>query len=139
MKSSAESPRQDSIAAGGCDCPSSGRAAAAKSPPARRHHVASYAACLLLAVMSGCAMCQSPWDYCNAVIGPGGCPNCDFGARCGSAFAPIGHSPATTEMGPTPAGDTNESTDQDESPEQYFETPSDDPLDFTDNADMPGF
>ena len=60
---------------------------------------------LILAMgLSGCgAMCQSPWDYCNAVVGPGGGPNCDFGARAGSAFAPMGGTPVTTARGPTPA------------------------------------
>jgi hypothetical protein len=59
---------------------------------------------VLPVVLSGCgAMCQSPWDYCSAVVGPGGTPNCDFGARAGSAFAPMGGTPVTTARGPTPA------------------------------------
>ena len=58
---------------------------------------------LLLAAMAGCSMCQSPWDYCNAVVGPGGCPYCDFGARAGSIYAPMGPIPPTTEIGPTAA------------------------------------
>jgi hypothetical protein len=82
-------------------------------------NAAGLAVCVLLAVTSGCAMCQSPWDYCNAVIGDCGCPNCDFGARCGSVFAPIGHTPATTEKGPTAAGGTSEPTKQAEPAEPY--------------------
>jgi hypothetical protein len=65
---------------------------------------ASLAVLVLAAALSGCPMCQTPFDYCNAVIGPGGCPNCDFGARAGSAFAPMGGTPATVPRGPTPAG-----------------------------------
>jgi hypothetical protein len=57
----------------------------------------------LVAASAGCAMCQSPWDYCNATIGPNGCPYCDFGARAGSAFHPMGGTPPTTERGPTEA------------------------------------
>jgi hypothetical protein len=61
-------------------------------------------ACLLAAlVLSGCTMCQSPWDYCNAVVGPGGCPYCDFGARAGSIYAPMGPTPPTTPLRPTTA------------------------------------
>jgi hypothetical protein len=59
---------------------------------------------VLAIVLSGCGpMCQSPWDYCNAVVGPGGSPNCNFGARAGSAFVPMDGTPATTARGPTPA------------------------------------
>lgn len=64
----------------------------------------SLAVLALMAAISGCPMCQNPWDYCNAVIGPRGCPNCDFGARAGSKFHPMGVTPPTTEIGPTPAG-----------------------------------
>ena len=52
--------------------------------------------------LSGCAMCQSPYDYCGPVMGPGG-PNCDWGARRGSIFAPMDDSYVETPLGPTPA------------------------------------
>jgi hypothetical protein len=60
---------------------------------------------LLLASLAGCNLCQSPFDYCGPVIGPHGCPNCDFAARDGSAFAPTsdGTPIDTTSLGPTPA------------------------------------
>jgi len=59
---------------------------------------------LVLAVVSGCApMCQTPFDYCNAVLNPNGCPNCDFGARYGSRFHPMNGTPPTTPITPTPA------------------------------------
>lgn len=61
------------------------------------------AALALLASLTGCAMCQNPFDYCGPVIGAGGCPNCDFGARRGSLFAPMDGIPATTALEPTPA------------------------------------
>jgi hypothetical protein len=57
----------------------------------------------LVAASAGCAMCQNPWDYCNATIGHNGCPYCDFGARAGSVYRPIGGTPPTTERGPTEA------------------------------------
>lgn len=61
-------------------------------------------AALLVAALAGCApMCQSPWDYCNAVINPNGCPNCNFGARYNSSFVPMNGTPATTPIEPTPA------------------------------------
>ncbi len=67
------------------------------------NHLAGLAA-VLLAVASGCtAMCQTPYDYCNAVINPNGCPNCNFGARYGSRFAPMFGTPATTPLEPTTA------------------------------------
>jgi hypothetical protein len=69
------------------------------------------AAFLLAAfALTGCTMCQSPWDYCNAVVGPGGCPYCDYGARAGSIYAPMGPTPPTTPLRPTtaPAGKATE-------------------------------
>jgi hypothetical protein len=48
-------------------------------------------------------MCQSPWDYCNAVLGANGTPNCNFGARYNSQFAPMNGTPPTTPIQPTPA------------------------------------
>jgi hypothetical protein len=56
-----------------------------------------------MAALSGCAMCQAPFDYCAPVAGPNGCPNCNFLARRGSLFAPMDDSTATLPMGPTPA------------------------------------
>jgi hypothetical protein len=70
----------------------------------------------LAAVSEGCAMCQSPWDYCNAVIGPHGCPYCDYGARAGSAFHPMGGTPPTTEIGPRQAKPSKPSAEEVESP-----------------------
>lgn len=56
------------------------------------------------ASLAGCApMCQSPWDYCNAVLGGNGTPNCNFGARYNSQFAPMNGTPPTTPIQPTPA------------------------------------
>jgi len=67
----------------------------------------SFAVVVALALLAGCKMCQSPWDYCNAVPGPNGCPNCDFGARRGSIYAPmdssedgrLAHDPTTHARG----------------------------------------
>ena len=66
--------------------------------------------------LAGCAMCQSPFDYCGPVMGPGG-PNCDFGARRGSIYAPMDDSYAAAPMSPTPAEPPIESgaSDSDES------------------------
>jgi hypothetical protein len=60
---------------------------------------------LLLASLAGCNICQSPFDYCGPVIGPHGFPNREFGARAGSAFAPMSDSPQsdTSAVSPTPA------------------------------------
>ncbi len=56
------------------------------------------------ASLAGCApMCQSPWDYCNAVLGCNGTPNCNFGARYNSQFAPMNGTPPTSPVQPTPA------------------------------------
>jgi len=61
-------------------------------------------AVVFAAALAGCApMCQSPWDYCNAVINPSGCPNCNFGARYNSQFVPMNGTPPTTPIAPTPA------------------------------------
>jgi hypothetical protein len=62
--------------------------------------LAAFAA-LVLAMLSGCAMCQSPFDYCGPVSGPNGCPNCDFGARRGSLFAPMDGTADGDGSGPT--------------------------------------
>ncbi len=56
----------------------------------------------VVASLSGCAMCQDPFDYCNPVVGPGGCVNCEFGARRGSVFAPMEGDSALAAMDPTP-------------------------------------
>ncbi len=62
------------------------------------------AAAALVVAIAGCApMCQSPWDYCNAVINPNGHPNCNYGARYNSTFAPMYGTPPTTPVEPTPA------------------------------------
>jgi hypothetical protein len=86
----------------------------------------SLAVWLLAAACTGCALCQNPWDYCNAVIGPQGCPNCDFGARCGSMFAPMGATPPTTAVGPTPAAPKPAPEADDTEAEALPETPADD-------------
>ena len=61
----------------------------------------SLAAMLLAAFLCGCSMCQSPFDYCGPVEGPDGCPNCDFGARRGSLYAPMDDSAQGTQLEPT--------------------------------------
>ena len=92
---------------------------------------AGLAVWVLVAVFSGCSStCQNPWDYCNSVIGYDGCPHCDFGARCGSAFAPIGATPPTSELGPTEAGRTSEPAEPAESVEPYNLAPPADSLEF---------
>lgn len=111
-----------------------GRAARRSAVP--RWIAASAIGALLLVVFSGCAMCQNPWDYCNAVLGPNGCPNCDFGARCGSAFRPIGHTPPTTELGPTPAGDTSQPADNSD---DYSPEPTLDEYDAAEDPLAPAF
>jgi len=60
---------------------------------------------LVVGFLAGCNVCQSPYDYAGSVMGTNGCPNCQFGSRWGSAFAPTAGSPpdVTTEMSPTPA------------------------------------
>lgn len=60
---------------------------------------------VLLAAATGCApMCQSPWDYCNAVTGPNGTPNCNFIARYNSRYAPMNDVAVETgALEPTPA------------------------------------
>ena len=55
---------------------------------------------MLAALCAGCAMCQSPFDYCAPVVPPRGCPNCDFGARRGSLFHPQDETPPTTPVAP---------------------------------------
>lgn len=68
----------------------------------------SLAAVLLAASLSGCAMCQSPFDYCGPVAGPDGLPNCDFGARRGSIYAPMDDSAQGTQLEPTLADGASE-------------------------------
>lgn len=61
-------------------------------------------AAVLVATLAGCApMCQSPWDYCSAVLGCNGTPNCNFGARYNSQFVPMNGTPPTTPVQPKPA------------------------------------
>lgn len=71
-------------------------------------------AAMLSFSLAGCtAMCQSPWDYCNAVLDGSGTPNCNFGARYNSSFAPMNGTPPTTPIEPTPAGGAStEATDE---------------------------
>lgn len=57
---------------------------------------------ILAASLTGCAMCQNPFDYCGPVARPG-YRNCDFGARRGSIFAPMDDSAIDGPTGPTPA------------------------------------
>lgn len=63
----------------------------------------SLGALLLVAAFDGCAMCQSPFDYCGPVIQENGCPNCQFNARRGSIFAPQEGTPELASNMPTPA------------------------------------
>jgi hypothetical protein len=79
-------------------------------------------AAVFVAALAGCApMCQSPWDYCNAVLGGNGTPNCNFGARYNSQFVPMNGTPPTTPIQPTPAAAKQGET---EAP-QPLEAPSD--------------
>jgi len=66
-------------------------------------YLAILAALAIWSSTTGCAMCRNPFDYCGPVVDAQGCPNCDFGARRGSMFAPIDGTPATTAFEPTPA------------------------------------
>jgi hypothetical protein len=68
------------------------------------------AALTLFASLSGCAMCQSPFDYCGPVIGPGGEQSCNFNARRGSIFEPMDDS-ADTQMAPTLAPTATDSVE----------------------------
>ncbi len=57
----------------------------------------------LVALACGCRMCMTPFDYCAPVMRPGGCVNCDFGARSGSLFHPMEDgTPPVTPLTPTP-------------------------------------
>ena len=80
----------------------------------------------LVASLAGCAMCQSPFDYCSPVAGPNGCQNCNFNARRGSLFEPMDDS-ADTQMAPTLAPGAGESVDyaaEDESTAVDYEEPA---------------
>ena len=80
----------------------------------------------LVASLAGCAMCQSPFDYCGPVAGPKGDQNCNFNARRGSLFEPMDDS-ADTQMTPTlapGASDSVEYTAEDESTAVDYEEPS---------------
>jgi hypothetical protein len=55
--------------------------------------------CLL--ALAGCRICQSPFDYCSAVAGPGGSAFCDFGARYNSVLCPPAGCPPSGGNGPT--------------------------------------
>jgi hypothetical protein len=79
---------------------------------------------VLLALIAGCCTtCQTPWDYCNAVIGPDCGPNCDFGARYNSRFHPMYGTPPTTPLEPTPAAAEGE-----QPPEKVEPSPAAEPL-----------
>ena len=67
-----------------------------------KRHCPALAVLVLAASLTGCAMCQNPFDYCGPVAGPG-YRNCDFGARRGSMFAPMDDSSVEAPTGPTPA------------------------------------
>ncbi len=89
---------------------------------------------LLLALAGCCTTCQTPWDYCNAVLGPGGCPNCDFGARYGSLFHPMYGTPAATPLTPTPADSSAEPVEP-AAPDEYAPAPAyDDPFPLEDDS-----
>ena len=80
----------------------------------------------LVASLAGCAMCQSPFDYCGPVAGPNGDQNCNFNARRGSLFEPMDDS-ADTQMTPTLAPGTSESVESaadDESTAVDYEEPA---------------
>ena len=64
----------------------------------------------LVASLTGCAMCQSPFDYCGPVTGPNGDQNCNFNARRGSLFEPMDDS-ADMQMAPTLAPAAADSTE----------------------------
>ncbi len=57
--------------------------------------------CVLAALVApcGCNMCRDPFDYAGPVIGPNG-PPCNFLARKGSLFVPIGETPPTVPPRP---------------------------------------
>jgi hypothetical protein len=67
-----------------------------------RRRSGSLGVLLLVGCLAGCNMCQSPYDYAGSVIGPEGYPNCQFGSRWGSVFAPTAGSPASVTASPTP-------------------------------------
>lgn len=74
--------------------------AIAKEDPMKRA-LSSWAALVLAAALSGCSICQSPFDYCGPVEGPDGHPNCDFGARRGSLYTPMDDSASGAQLEPT--------------------------------------
>ncbi len=65
--------------------------------------LACLAAAALLSALAGCNMCQGPFDYCNPVLGPTGCLNCDWGARMGSAVRPFEEEPVVGTASPAPS------------------------------------
>ena len=80
----------------------------------------------LVASLAGCAMCQSPFDYCSPVTGPDGRQNCNFCARRGSIFEPMDDS-ADLQMAPTLAPGAAESADypaEDEAAAVDYEEPT---------------
>jgi hypothetical protein len=88
----------------------------------------SWAALVLLASLSGCSACQSPFDYCAPVTAANGCQTCDFGARRGSIFAPVDGIPATTAVASTPEPSRPPAAPRYESPSEETPGPTPDPL-----------
>jgi hypothetical protein len=93
-----------------------------------KRRLSALATLALVAALAGCAMCQSPFDYCGPVAGPDGCQSCNFNARRGSMFEPMdgGGGEMQMQMAPTlapsaadaaeyPAGDEVEAVDYEQS------------------------
>jgi len=76
-----------------------------------------WAILLVGAIVAGCAVCKSPYDYTGPVTSPGACPHCGVNDRAGSAItgsdgpatfaeptvAPSMSPPATTSNSPSSA------------------------------------
>jgi hypothetical protein len=77
--------------------------------PQMKRRCSALAALALVVLLAGCAMCQSPFDYCSPVEGPHG-RNCNFNARRGSIFERMDDS-ADTQLAPTLAPEMAESDD----------------------------
>lgn len=88
--------------------------------------LASWCVLVVVGGLTGCSMCQSPFDYCAPVLGANGCPNCNFQARRGSIFVPMDDSAvATVPRGPTPASQSaepDEALPEDSAPDLTAET-----------------
>ncbi len=79
---------------------------------------------LATAALAGCGVCQAPFDYCAPVIGPNGCPNCNFLTRRGSLFAPTDDTPASPVSTPTPAISAGDADDAAEGSLAVDDTPT---------------